>query len=69
MSQEQICNFCNKNPGVKTISDATQYPEVYNGKWICETCNTVREYMKENETTGEKQIEKLQNNFVTDEQG
>lgn len=46
MSQEK-CYICKKNDAVDTIKDATQYPEIYNGKPICKECSDDRKILQE----------------------
>ena len=39
-----------KNEGTLTITDAMFYPQIYNGKTICEEHNKMRKYMKDDES-------------------
>jgi len=38
------------NEGTKTITDAKNYPEEYNGKLLCDDCFELRKYMGDDES-------------------
>lgn len=46
MSVEK-CFICKLKDGTETIIDATQYPETYNGKPICESCSNDRKILRD----------------------
>ena len=52
ISDPKLCIICKKKPGTGIITDAKQYPEIYNGKPICTGCHYDREMLK-NDTPSE----------------
>lgn len=54
---------CN-NEGTKAITDATYYPERYNGKKLCDVDFEEREYMKTNDIVSSDEILPISN--ITD---